>query len=98
MNAANGACEIFHGGLAPVDPAANTAFHQLLLDELAAEVGRQDWPGVCFTHYSRSRGFVSIAITAGDGALSLAALREFRERQAGEEEAGESAAREGRAA
>lgn len=69
------------GGRAPTDFEANAAFHKDLVDRLAAEVRHQKWPGAVFCDYRRQNGLVAIQAEPGEGALTLEALRRFREEQ-----------------
>lgn len=73
---------IAYGGRGPLEPAANTAFHQTLLDDLTVEIGRRGWPGARFAGYRRAGGHVLIEIEPDDdGTLSLEGLRAFHDEQ-----------------
>lgn len=72
---------IAYGGRAPVEPTENRKFHQTLLDDLHAEIGRVGWAGADFCHYARADNRVSIEIVPGTAPLSLERLAQFREEQ-----------------
>lgn len=70
------------GGKAPEDLDENRLFHQQLVDDLAGEARKREWPGAEFCFYMRREGYVSIYIAPSrGGVLSISGLTQHREAQ-----------------
>lgn len=68
--------EIYDGEFgAPNEPAANTRFHQAIIDRLMDQARAAGWAGARFHSYYREEGKVCIGIAPGADWPELEALR-----------------------